>query len=344
MEVNSKAEFYLAEIVKGANIHGRRMEMKKHFLTTILVSLTLIGISFSGRLNAAEGWPPTVVIGSFVKQSDSYPTNVAIAKLVGKYTPAKAVVREYAGGAPGLEALARGDVDTWGIGQYDLYQAYFGEGLWKGKPQDIRLIIGTWFYGPLAFGVRPSDKIHSLKDLAGRRCMVKSFIASMNDCSEALLRHAGVWDKIIVVETAGTGDFASAMIEKKVDTFLGGLGAAYSLQIKQSVGLDFISLSEEEANVVNRIPGMVPWVAPKWILETYGYPPDKVLRSFAYCFGIAVRADMPDQVAYGILEALYGDNHMDEVRSLSKNLTDASASVAAPTTVGDLLKSQMDKE
>jgi len=33
---------------------------------------------------------------------------------------------------------------------------------------------------------------------------------------------------------------------------------------------------------------------------------------------------MPDFVAYGILAAIYDGNHLEEVRNLSKHLTDAS--------------------
>ena len=152
--------------------------------------------------------------------------------------------------------------------------------------------------------------------------------AYLNEANELALRKAGVWDKIKVIELAGTADIVPAMIEKKVDCFLWAIGGAYSLEIKTAVGLDWISLAEEEAGVVRGIAGMALWKAPRWILEMYDYPLDKVLRSYAYCFGLAVHSGMPDHVAYGILNAVYGDNHLDEVRSLTMDLKDTNIKLA----------------
>ena len=162
--------------------------MKKYVLamTGIIVAVSMI--FFPVTLTAAEKWPHTITIGSFVKASASYPTNVALAKLITKYSPASAVVREYAGGAPGIEALARGDIDTWSQGQNDFYNAYLGTGFWKGKPKNLRLLIGTWYLGPFGLGFRPGEGIQSLKDLAGKRCMVKSFIPFQ----EYYFQHAGI--------------------------------------------------------------------------------------------------------------------------------------------------------
>ena len=296
--------------------------MRKYILTLIGVIFFISGSAFP--VLSAEKWPSTITIGSFVKGSTSYPVNVAIAKLVSKYTPANAAVREYAGGAPGIEALGRGDVDTWSQGQTDFYNVYLGKGFWKDKAKDIRMIIGVAFTGPLAFGVRPGEGIQSLKDLAGKRVLVKSFIPYLNEANKLILEKAGVWDKIKPIAMASTTEVAPDMIEKKVDSFCWAIGAPYSLQIKQSVGIDWISLTEGEAAAVMGIPGLVPWTASGWILKMYDYPPDKILRSYAYTFGYAVRSDMPDHVAYGMLDAVYGKNHLDEVRSLSKHLVETS--------------------
>lgn len=302
--------------------------MKFYGLTMRVLLLMLLVTPSLGYAAPTEKWPAAILIGSFVKGSGSYPTNVAIARLVSKHAPAKGVVREYAGGTPGFEALMRGEIDTWAIGQNDLHHAYHGSGFWKGKPQDIRLLIGTWYYGPLGFGVRPGEGIRTLKDLAGKTCMVKSFLPYQNDANERILRKAGVWEKIRVVEMASTMEIVPAMREKKVDCFEWAIAAPYALEIKKSVGLDWISLTKEEAGAVDGMPGLVPWVAPRWVLDMFGYPADKVLRSFAFVQGVAVRAEMPEHVAYGILKAVYSGNNLDEVRSLATDLSHSSAKLA----------------
>src|SRR4030042_2075724 len=247
---------------------------KKCFLLTMAVLLSLsVTFLIVNPITAEEKWPSSVIVGSFVKGSASYPTNVAIARLISKYTPAKGVIREYAGGTPGTEALVRGDIHIWSQGQGDFLNAYYGTGFWKGKPLDIRLLIGTWFLGPIAFGIRPNEGINSIKDLAKKRCMVKSFIPFQNQAAETIMKHAGVWDKATIVEMASTGDLAPAMIEKKIDCYIWAIGAAYTLEIKKAVGMDWISLTEEEQRAaVAAVTGIVPWTAPRWILEMYDYP------------------------------------------------------------------------
>ncbi len=274
--------------------------MKRYLLTMMIVLLgLLVSVSIVTSATAAEKWPSPVMIGSFSKGSASYPVNVAIAQLISKYTPSKAVVREYAGGTPGTEALVRGDIHTWSQGQGDFINAYYGTGFWKDKPQDIRLLIGIWFLGPIGLGIRPKEGINSVKDLAGKRCMVRSLIPFQNLVAETVMKHAGVWDKATIVEMATTSDIAPSMIEKKVDTYIWAIGGAYSLEIKTAVGIDWISFTEEEQRAaVAAVPGVVAWTAPRWILDMYGYPPNKVLRSVAYCFAYAVRPDMPDAGGY----------------------------------------------
>ena len=304
--------------------------MKRHILimmaTLLAGSVTFFGVAFAAQ---TEKWPTPVIIGSFEKGSASYPTNVAIARLVSKYAPAKAVVREYAGGAPGLDALIRGYTHTWAVGQNDFINAYYGTGLWKDKPQNIRLLVGAWFIGPSGFGVRPNEGINSIKDLAGKKCLVKSFIPYQNKLAETIMRQAGVWDKATIVEMATTSDINPAMMEKKIDAFYWAIGGAYSLELKQATGIDWISLTEEEQQAgLSATPGQIAWTAPPWILKMYGYPPNKVLRSTAYPQGIAVRADMEDHVAYGILDAIYSGNRLNDVRSLSQDLAESDINLA----------------
>ena len=293
------------------------------------MSMGLVGWAKEALPAQAEKWPAQIIIGSFMKASASYPTNVAIAKLVTKYSPASAVVREYAGGAPGIEALFRGDVDTWAIGQNDLYNAYYGTGFWEGKPHDINFLVGSWYEGGLGWGIRPGEGIHAAKDLAGKRCMFHSFLPYQNKMNEQILRHAGVLDKVTIVEMASTADIAPLMIDRKIDAFEWSCGGGYAIQIKESVGLYWISLTPEEQKAgLKGLPGLVPWRAPAWILKMFDYPPDKVLRFIAYSQGVACRSDMPDHVAYGIVKALYDDNHLVEVRNLSKDLNETTIEMA----------------
>jgi TRAP transporter TAXI family solute receptor len=301
------------------------MKRSLFFVITLSFMIANILTATDGIAQTAksENWPKHIIVGSFLKGSEQYPTMVAAAQLIGKYTPAKAFVREYAGGTPIWEALMRGDVDTWSIGYDEFHNAYYGKGFWKDKPQDIALLTGAWIIGTTGFGVRPNEGINSLKDLAGKKCLVRSYIHGQNAAIEAAMKRAGVWDKADILKMTSTAEVTSLMIDKKVDCFFWSATAGYTLEIYKSVGLKWIPLTKEEQQAaVEACPGMMPRNHPH--PEMHGYPKDAIIPLVGYCMGIVTRRNMPDNVAYGIMEALYSDKHIDEVRSLSPSMETTS--------------------
>jgi TRAP transporter TAXI family solute receptor len=302
----------------------KEVAMKKLFFVIFLMILMgSTSNSYWGIVALAqtpsEKWPKQIILGSFVKGSEQYPTMMAAAQLITKYTPATAIIREYGGGTPLWEALMRGDIDTWSIGYDEFHNAYYGKGFWKGKPQDIALLTGAWIIGTTGFGVRPNEGIKSLKDLAGKKCLVQSNILGQNKAVEAAMRNAGVWEKATILKLASTAEIAPAMIDKKVDCFFWSIMAGYTLEIKRSVGLELIPLTKEEQQAaVNACPGMIPRNHPR--PEMHGYLPGAIIPTIGYVMGIVARANMPDYNAYGIVKAWYEEKHLDEVRSLSPSL------------------------
>lgn len=298
--------------------------MKKLFFVISLITLMVGNLNLNVRTIAlaqtpSEKWPKQIIVGSFPKGSEQYPTMMAAAKLISKYTPASALIREYGGGTPLCEALMRGDTDTWSIGYDEFHNAYYGKGFWEGKPQDLALLTGAWIIGATGFCVRPGEGINSLKDLAGKRCMVMSNILGQNRAVEAAMRSAGIWDKAIILKQISTSEIVDSMISKRVDCFFWSIMGGYTLEIKQSVGLRVIPLNKEEQHAaVTACPGMIPRNHPQ--PEMHDYPKGTIIPTIGYTMGIVTRADMPNHVAYGVLKAWYGENHLDDVRALSPSL------------------------
>ncbi len=278
---------------------------------------------------ASEDWPDTVNVGSFAKGSQTYPTAVATAQLISKYTPSDGIIREYGGTAPMFEALFRGDVDTAYPAASDTISAYYGRGFYQDKPQDIRLLIGAVYLGPNGIGVRADEGLTKVSDLAGKKCMVKWVIPSLNLQVESIMKSAGVWDKATIIDFASIPDIAPAIISKQVDCWFAAVGAAYTLEIKQATGIDYISLSQSEMEAgMAAVPGYVPWTMGPRLLKMYDFPPDRVINSLAYPLALTVRADMPDYMAYEIVKAFFDDNNLDEVRDLQGELEETSMELA----------------
>jgi TRAP transporter TAXI family solute receptor len=282
----------------------------------LMVILMTNGLASKGE--AGQKWPKEIFLGSFPKGSVAYPTMVAVARLASKYTPAQVVVREYAGCAPLIKACSAGDLDMFMVGQDDLLSAYYGKDPWAGKPQDQELLIGAVFLGGSGFGVRPGEGIKSIKDLVGKTVMVPGTVPWEAGAAKAILRRNGVLEKVKVVKFAIPSEIAPAMIDKTIDAFVWPPGAGVLTEIHASVGLDWIVLEPEDMEAARAdYPALVPWAAPSFVLKVYDYPPDKVVNGVAFCAAVACRSDMPAFVAEGILDAVYSDNHIDEVKSLS---------------------------
>ncbi|MBW2341754.1 MAG: TAXI family TRAP transporter solute-binding subunit [Deltaproteobacteria bacterium] len=293
--------------------------MKKFLVGLLALSIAIVLINgIAGKGEAGQKWPKEIFLGSFPKGSVAYPTMVAVARLASKYTPAYVVVREYAGCAPLIKACSTGDLDMFMVGQDDLLSAYYGKGPWKGKPQDHNLLIGAVFLGGSAFGVRPGEGIKSIKDLAGKTVMVPGTVPWEAGAAKAILASNGILDKVKIVKFAIPSEIAPAMIDKTIDAFVWPPGAGVLTEIHASVGLDWIVLKPEDIKAARAdYPALVSWRAPSFVSRLYKYPPDKVVNGVAFCAAVACRSDLPAFVAKGILDAVYSDNHINEVKSLS---------------------------
>jgi len=243
---------------------------------------------------------------------------VAVARLASKYTPAHVVVREYAGNAPLIQACSSGNLDMFMVGQDDLLDAYYGKRIWKGKTQDHNLLIGAVFLGGSGFGIRPGEGIKSIKDLVGKTVMVPGAVPWEEGAAKAILARNGILDKVKVVRFVIPSEIAPAMIDKAIDAFVWPPGAGVLTEVHASVGLDWIALEPEDMEAARaEYPAIVPWKAPSFVSRLYKYPSDKVVNGVAFCAAIACRSDLPAFVAEGILNAVYSDNHINEVKSLS---------------------------
>jgi len=248
----------------------------------------------------------------------AYPIVSAHATLVSKYYPTMCVVRDYAGGDPAEEALMRGDIDAWNIACADIGTAY-------NDGKNIRLLTGGFYPALLAFMVRANDGITTVKDFAGRRCAVVSDVGHEATEIKAIMDWYGVWDTAIKMDAPQIPDVPDLMISKKADVVWFAMAIPVGLQIKQATGVDHVSLDDGAIEAaVKATPGDFAWQAPKWCLDMYGYPADRVIKSVAFTGGIAVRPDMPNFVAYGLMAALFGEGHSSEVTSLSPAVSDIS--------------------
>jgi len=270
-----------------------------------------------------EEWPEQIIWGAWPKTAAIYPSCCAEAQLISKYTPSKCLLREYAGGIPGLTALEEGTIDIWPLAYYDLVNAYYGTGPFEGKPMDIRALHGFAFT-QLCFGVRPDEGINSVSDLAGKR-VAQLVIPWNNELNKYVREFYGVRDTDVkLVTVAGAeGATVDAMIDKTIDAVFGSVRGGWTHQIRESVGLKWLPISEEAAEyATSRVVGTMPFLLRESTKEMQGIPLEEDFLVVAGLAPIAVRSDLPDYIAYGILDGIYAPGHIDEVSMLGPIVED----------------------
>ena len=261
-------------------------------------------------------WPKQIYLGSYPKVSGSYPTFIALSQLITKYTPAQCIVREYPHSAPGIEALARGNIDLWATGQHDLAPAYYGESVWKGRPLDIAL-LAYYYPGTCSFAVRPGAGIDTIEQLRGKRVVCVGPSPLINVLSRSVLQYYGIWDTIKKVSYSSQGEISDAMVNGAADALFDVIGAGYQQELKRSGGLKWLSIDPKALEkAMQEAPGFVAVNVHPDSLKPFDMPADAKVTAIAYIQGICSRKDLPNHIVYGVLDALYGPGHIDEVKQL----------------------------
>lgn len=272
-------------------------------------------------------WPEQILVGSFPKGSAAYPVNAAIAYVIGKHTPARGIVKEYPGGVPGIIGVDRGEVHMYAISQYDAIQAYNGKPPFQ-KKYDIALLFNPYI-GMLAWFVRPGEGMNTFEDLKGKVLSIRTpFLAYATEVNNRIAAYYGLDKTAKITTNTGAADVRDKMINKTVDASYWDITAGDILAIKQSKGLQLLECSQELLDKV-LIPGTTALNLPPYLLATYDLPLDKKFLTWGYVNSHVVRADMPDHIVYGILEAIYGDKHLGEVMGLSTLMAQFSLELAA---------------
>lgn len=238
---------------------------------------------------------------------------VAIGKLIGARTPMRAKVMALSGPSAWMPMMAKGEVELGVCGSADGHWGYLGKetyaGVSKGKGFPIRLLLSGLY---LEIGPITSKKsgIKSIRDLRGKKVSGDySNVLSSHYLARAALANAGLDGgtvKIVPVVEPGAG--VRALMEGRVDA--AGVATTGMPQVREldaQKGAFFLSLdpsAEAKARTLELFPycwidlvkaGAFPGVGvDTWLMR---------LEVYVLC-----RADLPDDVVYTIMKAMWDHN------------------------------------
>ncbi|MFN2369999.1 MAG: TAXI family TRAP transporter solute-binding subunit [Candidatus Krumholzibacteriia bacterium] len=173
---------------------------------------------------------------------------------------------------------------------------------------DATRSLGFLYGAPAQLVVRADSGFKTAKDLVGKRVAVGNAGSGAAASAERFFRHLGVWDEF-KPQFLGYSAAASAFKDGKIDAFWVLVGFPNRSIIEASVQMDIALLEvgkDAEAAGFYAEYAYIPVVIPA---GTYG---DKMpaCSSFQDATMLTVTKDVPAEVVYGVMKALWSKDGM----------------------------------
>lgn len=217
---------------------------------SILTLLLFTALSLAPAAHAKK----FITIGTGAVTGVYYPTGVAISRMINKKNEiynTKATVESTAGSVYNINAVISGDLE-FGIAQSDRqYQALHGIAEWKrsGPQKSLRSVFSI-HPESITLIAAASEKIHSVKDLKGRRVNIGNPGSGQLQNSKDILSGWGMDIKDIKPEYVKAVEAPGLFQDEKIDAFFytvghpnGNIKEATSGRIK----VDIVSINGPEA-------------------------------------------------------------------------------------------------
>jgi TRAP transporter TAXI family solute receptor len=255
-----------------------------------------------------------------------YPTGGAICRIMNKMkknTGVKCTVESTGGSVYNINAIKKDELD-FGIAQSDVvYQAYHGEGKFKGKPFKGLRVVMTIHPELLTLVVRKDAKIRSFFDMKGHRIN----IGNPGSGNEAAVRTLFDYCKKmslndIKVEQLKAAECPNALKDKKIDGYFYMVGhpTANIKDAANSTDIDLISLDNVPAakKLVAEKPYYAWGVIPAGMYKGVNHP----TKTYGVKATLVTSNKMDEKTVYYLTKAILDNfNKFKHMHPAYKNLT-----------------------
>lgn len=243
-----------------------------------------------------------------------YPLGTKLADMLNKYSGGRITASASTSGASvaNAHALEAGDANLVFIQNDIAFYAYRGLYMFEGKPVNVIRGVAVLYPEIVQIVVRADSGIRTLSDLEGKIVAVGAAGSGTAVEAEIILRAAGLWDKI----TPQYLDFRQASEALKLGQvhaafIVAGIPTAAVQELAATTPVNLVSIPSE---LVDKLKAQgyrffIPVTVPK---DTYNGMTSDV-QTVAVLAMLAVRADVPDDVVYMILDIMF--KYIDELRA-----------------------------
>ncbi len=243
-----------------------------------------------------------------------YPLGTKLADMLNKYSGGRIKATASTSGASvaNARALAQGDANLIFIQNDIAFYAYKGIYMFEGSRVEVIRGVAVLYPEIIQIVVRADSGIKSLKDLEGKIVAVGAPGSGTAVEAEIILRAAGLWDKI----TPQYLDFRQAAESLKLGTvhaafIVAGIPTAAVQELAATTPVNLVSIPQDLHSklVAQGYRFFIPVTVPK---GTYPGMTEDV-QTLAVLAMLAVRADVPDDVVYTILDIMF--TYIGELRA-----------------------------
>lgn len=217
------------------------------------------------------------------------------------------------GSVENVRRVATGEADLGLAYSSHMYNAWKGEGNYKGRPaKDIRYLFQVC-KSPHYFVTLKKNNITSMKDLIGKEIAIGAPGSGTSDNSRNVLGVLGIDTKTVELSF---GNAARALQDGKIDALgQGGAPAAGIVELAASQDILIIPYSDEE---LQKIVDLAPYYE-KGVLKANMYKgQDKDVPTFYYNVNMIAHKSVPDDVIYDLMKVSFSDKGREYLSTVHK--------------------------
>jgi len=282
---------------------------------------TILSALLAGALAAPLAAAQFVTIGTGGVTGVYYPTGGAICRLANKMkkeTGIRCSVESTGGSVYNVNTINAGELD-FGIAQSDVvYQAYHGEGKFKGKPVKKLRTLMTIYPELLTLVVRKDSGIKQIHDINGKRINIGNAGSGQRNTVEILFKESpalGV-DKLKAAEELRAAESPTALKDNLIDGYFYVVGhpSANIKDAANSVPIDLIAIDEKHCPTVKKLLKKYPFYGKGVIPAGMYKGVDHDTPSYGVKATLVTSADMDDKAVTTIMKAIL--DNFDEFKKL----------------------------
>jgi len=272
-----------------------------------------LAISLSAPLSAVQ----FITIGTGGVTGTYYPTGGAICRMMNlrkKETGIRCSVESTGGSVYNVNAINANELD-FGISQSDTaYQAYHGEGKFKGKAiTGLRSVLAI-YPELLAFVVNKKSGIKKLSDIKGKRVNIDVPGSGTRMTTDIVLRASGIKRSDLGFVNELTASEGPTMLkDNKIDGYFGVFGhpTANIMDAANSVDIDLIPI---DSKAIDALVAKYPYYAKGFISGTFykGVPHD--VPSIGVKAVLVTKNSIDEKVVYELVKTIL--DNFKEFKSL----------------------------